>query len=72
VKEYLGRLQMPYQWLDLEMDDEAKKLVELTQPAQPRLPLLLFPTARVWSSPPSSSSQRRSGCRSAPTSRFTT
>ena len=44
VKDFLGRLQMPYQWLDLELDDEAKKLVELTTSReQPRLPFLLFP-----------------------------
>jgi len=42
VKDFLARNQIPYQWLDVELDDEARRLLELagTQPVS--LPLVLF------------------------------
>ena len=43
VKEFLARSQIPYQWLDIEKDGEAKELVESTSEGRPRLPTLFFP-----------------------------
>jgi len=43
VKEFLARSQIPYQWLDIERDDEARELLESTTEDRPRLPTLFFP-----------------------------
>ncbi len=45
IKDFLGRNQVPYQWLDVEIEEEAKRL---TQPPDdktlpPNLPLVVFP-----------------------------
>jgi thioredoxin reductase (NADPH) len=42
VKDFLARNQVPYQWLDVEADAEAPKLVELAGGEPASLPLLLF------------------------------
>jgi len=42
VKDFLARNQVPYQWLDVELDDEARRLIELAGAQPPSLPLLLF------------------------------
>ena len=43
VKDFLARNQVPYQWLDIEIEPEATKLVEYaTNGSQPQLPLVLF------------------------------
>lgn len=43
VKDFLARCQIPYQWLDIEKDDEARKLVESSATGHPQLPMLFFP-----------------------------
>ena len=43
VKEFLARSQIPYQWLDIERDEEARELVESTAEERPRLPMVFFP-----------------------------
>ena len=43
VKEFLARSQIPYQWLDIERDEEARKLVESSSEERPRLPTVFFP-----------------------------
>jgi thioredoxin reductase (NADPH) len=43
VKDFLARCQIPYQWLDIERDEEARKLVESTSTEKFRLPVLFFP-----------------------------
>jgi len=43
VKDFLARNQIPYQWLDIETDPEATKLIEyLSLDPQPKFPLVLF------------------------------
>jgi thioredoxin reductase (NADPH) len=44
VKDFLARNQVPYQWLDIEREEEARQLVEYAEAEgkQP-LPLVLFP-----------------------------
>src|SRR5207245_9829173 len=39
----LGGNQVPYQWPDLEVDAEARQLVQQLEPETPQLPLVLFP-----------------------------
>ncbi len=43
VKDFLARSQVPYQWLDIEKDAEARTLVESTAEGPPRLPTVFFP-----------------------------
>ena len=41
VKDFLARNQVPYQWLDIELE-EAKTLVSYAEDCQAKLPLVLF------------------------------
>ena len=44
VKDFLARNQIPYQWLDLDQEPDAEKLMEFAEPSGKRLlPLVLFP-----------------------------
>jgi thioredoxin reductase (NADPH) len=51
VKEFLARSQIPYQWLDIERDSEARALVESTSEERPRLPAVFFPDGSVLVDP---------------------
>lgn len=43
IKDFLARSQIPYQWLDIEHDAEARALVDAVNQEQHRLPILFFP-----------------------------
>ena len=44
VKDFLARNQIPYQWMDVEVEAEANKLIDyVSNGSQPSLPLVLFP-----------------------------
>jgi len=44
IKNFLARNQVPYQWLDIELEAEAQQLVSFTDAEAPKhLPLVLFP-----------------------------
>ncbi len=44
TKDFLARNQIPYQWLDIELEEEANRLVSYaTENERARLPLVLFP-----------------------------
>jgi thioredoxin reductase (NADPH) len=43
VKDFLTRNNIPYQWLDLETNNEAKRLIEVAADPKPDLPYLFFP-----------------------------
>lgn len=43
VKDFLARNRIPYQWLDIEQDSEARQLVEKVSPDDRRLPVVFFP-----------------------------
>ena len=51
VKDFLARNHVPYQWLDIEKDEEAGRLVTYTSSDSPQLPLLLFPDGSHLSNP---------------------
>lgn len=51
VKEFLARCQIPYQWLDIERDAEARELVESTASERPQLPVLFFPDGSTLLNP---------------------
>ncbi|MBW4512771.1 MAG: FAD-dependent oxidoreductase [Scytonematopsis contorta HA4267-MV1] len=43
VKDFLARNQLPYEWMDIELSEEAQKLVEYANCTRLQLPLVLFP-----------------------------
>ena len=43
VKDFLARNRIPYQWLDLEEDSQAKTLVDSVIKGDSRLPVVFFP-----------------------------
>jgi thioredoxin reductase (NADPH) len=43
IKDFLSRNLVPYQWLNVEIDEEARHLLELSGSDGSRLPLVLFP-----------------------------
>jgi len=46
VKDFLTRHQIPYQWLDIEKDSDARALVESVSPDAPKLPVVFFPDGK--------------------------
>lgn len=51
VKDFLARNQVPYQWLDIEKDDQARLLVESTAEGSRQLPVVFFPDGSTMISP---------------------
>jgi thioredoxin reductase (NADPH) len=51
AKDYLARNRIPYRWLDLDRDPEAKALLATLPAEQQKLPLLFFPDGAVLSCP---------------------
>jgi thioredoxin reductase (NADPH) len=50
VKDFLTRHQIPYQWLDIEKDSNARKLVEGAT-SETKLPVVFFPDGKVLIEP---------------------
>ena len=51
VKAFLTRNYVPYRWLDIERDEEARRLVDLTRAGTDDLPLVLVPEGEVLRTP---------------------
>ncbi len=51
VKDFLARNHLPYQWLDIENDDEAKTLVEASTEEHRQLPVVFMPDGEVLVNP---------------------
>jgi thioredoxin reductase (NADPH) len=51
IKDFLARNQIPYQWLDIERDSQARELFESVSEGRPRLPMLFFPDGSVMVDP---------------------
>ncbi len=43
IKDFLSRNLIPYQWLDIEVEDEAKRLLAFIPESELHLPVVLFP-----------------------------
>ena len=50
LKDFLGRNQVPYQWVDVEASEEARGVVEAAGP-DARLPLVVLPDGGVMQAP---------------------
>ncbi len=53
VKDFLARNRLPYRWLDIERDGEARSLLEGMSGGSPRLPVVLFPDGTFLEQPDS-------------------
>ena len=51
VKDFLTRHQIPYQWLDIEKDSNARQLVEGVSPGVTKLPVVFFPDGKTLIEP---------------------
>jgi thioredoxin reductase (NADPH) len=51
MKDFLARNQIPYQWLDIEMSEEAQKLAEFAHCDRLSLPLVLFASGESFIQP---------------------
>ncbi|MFV1859290.1 MAG: FAD-dependent oxidoreductase [Anaerolineales bacterium] len=51
TKDFLARNRIPYQWLDIEANSEARQLVEATAQGGHHLPLVFFPDGEVLIEP---------------------
>jgi thioredoxin reductase (NADPH) len=52
MKDFLRRNSIPYQWLDIEREPEARRLFEsVTQAGDPAMPVLFFPDGSVLVQP---------------------
>jgi thioredoxin reductase (NADPH) len=51
AKDFLARNRIPYQWLDIEKDSEAKALVDAVESGTHQLPVVFFPDGGVLVEP---------------------
>jgi thioredoxin reductase (NADPH) len=51
VKDFLTRHQIPYQWLDVEKDSNARQLVESISTEETKLPVIFFPNGETLLQP---------------------
>lgn len=64
VKDFLARNQVPYQWFDIELEAEAKQLVDLAEEdCHQTLPLVLFPDGTRLVQPTNSQIAEKIGLR---------
>ena len=62
ARDFLARNQVPYRWLDVERDDEARRLLAAAD-GDAALPLVLFPDGGVLHGPSVSALAERAGVR---------
>lgn len=78
VKDFLARNRIPYLWLDIEKDTQARELVEITLNSQPdvaelgahRLPVIFFPDGSVLVEPELKTLAEKAGLRTTATQPF--
>jgi thioredoxin reductase (NADPH) len=70
IKDFLARSQIPYQWLDIEQDAEARALVDAVNQEQHRLPVLFFPDGSTLINPHITTVAAKAGLRTQATQPF--
>ena len=66
VKDFLARSSIPYRWLDIDSDEEARTLVERAAPEGAGVPVLIFPEGDVLVQPSPQQIAERAGLRTRP------
>jgi len=70
VKDFLARNQVPYQWLDIESNEEAQTLVDAATAGNGRLPVVFFPDGDVLIEPTPQTLADKIGMRTQATEPF--
>ena len=70
TKDFLARNLIPYEWLDIEADDEALALVETSVGEEPQLPVIFFPDGTVLDNPDFRTLATKAGLRTEATEKF--
>jgi thioredoxin reductase (NADPH) len=70
VKDFLARSQIPYQFLDIERDDEARAQVEAVNDNSHKLPVVFFPDGEVLVEPSLTEVAEKSGLKTQATDPF--
>src|SRR5205085_10268675 len=70
IKDFLARSQIPYQWLDIEQDAEARALVDVVSNEQHHLPVLFFPDGSTFITPHITTVAAKIGLRTQATQPF--
>jgi len=63
VKDFLARSSIPYRWMDIERDDEARRLLESVTTGITKVPVLVFPDGGVLVQPTPEQVAARAGLR---------
>jgi thioredoxin reductase (NADPH) len=66
IKNFLSRSQIPYQWLDVEQDNETMTLVESVSNGQRSLPVLFFPDGSTLIDPDITTVAEKAGLKTEP------
>jgi len=61
AREFLTRRQVPFEWVDVDQDEEAVRTVELLSHGSRRLPTLAFPDGSVLVEPSDADLARKLG-----------
>ncbi|HEX7080809.1 MAG TPA: FAD-dependent oxidoreductase [Gammaproteobacteria bacterium] len=51
LKDFLSRMQTPYEWIDIDVDASTRELVEKHTPGLKELPVVFFPDGKVLLAP---------------------
>jgi thioredoxin reductase (NADPH) len=70
IKDFLARSQIPYQFLDIERDADARALVEQVSEAAYRLPVVFFPDGSALIEPSLTEVAEKAGLRTQATKPF--
>jgi thioredoxin reductase (NADPH) len=70
LKDFLARSNVPYRWLDAEVDPEARRLLEAAGADPERLPLLVFPDGEALVAPSNRDVAERIGISTRPDAPF--
>jgi thioredoxin reductase (NADPH) len=70
AKDFLARNGIPYQWLDIDKDAEARERVETLNPEQHRLPVVFFPDGDVFIEPSNRALAEKCGLQTQATQPF--
>lgn len=70
VKDFLARNHIPYQWLDIENDEEARVLVEASTEKHRQLPVVFMPDGEVLVNPGLQELAQKSGLHTEATEAF--
>lgn len=70
TRDFLVRNCVPFQWLDIERDEEARRLLENADDQASRLPIVLFPDGSQLTQPTNAEVAKRIGLKVRPEAEF--